>query len=30
MAKLGILISSAPDRPSFRHGVQFAEAALGP
>lgn len=29
MAKLGILISSAPDRPSFRHGVQFAEAALG-
>ncbi len=29
MAKLGILISSAPDRPAFRHGVRFAEAALG-
>jgi sulfur relay (sulfurtransferase) complex TusBCD TusD component (DsrE family) len=29
MAKLGILISSAPERPSFRHGVRFAEAALG-
>ena len=28
MAKLGILISSGPDRPSFRHGVRFADAAL--
>jgi sulfur relay (sulfurtransferase) complex TusBCD TusD component (DsrE family) len=29
MAKLGILISCAPDRPAFRHGVLLAEAALG-
>lgn len=28
-AKLGILISAGPDRPSFHQGVRFAEAALG-
>lgn len=26
--KIGVLISAAPERPSFRHGVRFAEAAL--
>jgi sulfur relay (sulfurtransferase) complex TusBCD TusD component (DsrE family) len=26
--KLGVLLSAAPDRPSFSHGVKFAGAAL--
>jgi len=26
--KLGVLISSDPQRPSFRHGLRLAEAAL--
>ena len=26
--KLGVLLSSKPDAPSFTHGVRFAEAAL--
>jgi sulfur relay (sulfurtransferase) complex TusBCD TusD component (DsrE family) len=27
--KLGVLLSSGPDQPGFRHGVRLAEAALG-
>jgi sulfur relay (sulfurtransferase) complex TusBCD TusD component (DsrE family) len=26
--KLGILLSAGPDKPSFRHGVRFAAAAV--
>ena len=26
--KLGVLISSAPQRPNYRHGLRLAEAAL--
>src|SRR5205814_1342648 len=26
--KLGVLLSSAPDEPKFRHGLKLAEAAM--
>ncbi len=28
-SKIGVLVSAGPEKPSFRHAVRFAEAALG-